>query len=243
MHIRASYYSPGSGGLDNREILITSKFFSEEGDTVNYGREITGYIEGTAIPWGETNYYTDTISYTNLNLPFLSFDSTFSETDNYFGALIYHSLDTTYSEPDWGYYSTILRQFSAGLGRVRYRTYTYNEFGSTQWTESLVYCYKAASDEEWGTPLTLSITDQFDGSDYHVFPNPSKGIINWEYEAHLSVPRKIEVIDLIGRVVFSKSDGISNNQIDLSHLLVGTYLLKLEFERGHLSKRIVLETN
>jgi hypothetical protein len=184
-------------------------------------------------------YSSDTTFVTSLNSFPEGIDTIFSNSELYNGRIINQRNETTETEVN---IETREWRYAEGLGETLYYFTSSTGMFSLFYIE-LVYFYKDETGEEWGTPLALSITDQIDGSEFRVFPNPSEGIINWDEQSNLGVPSKIVVFDLVGRVVFSKSDVISNNQIDLSDLPVGTYLLKLEFEKGYLTKRIVLQTN
>lgn len=60
--------------------------------------------------------------------------------------------------------------------------------------------------------------------DIEVFPNPAKNELNIKFKNTLS-KSEVHIFDLNGKQVATKK--IENNQIDLSELTIGTYLLKL----------------
>ncbi len=64
-----------------------------------------------------------------------------------------------------------------------------------------------------------------------VYPNPTKGILNFEFEKKLQ-NTLIKIIDLNGKTVLSKL--IQNNAIDLSHLAKGMYTFQLFNENNTL---------
>ena len=83
--------------------------------------------------------------------------------------------------------------------------------------------------------FTTGITEET-VSDYKVYPNPSEGIFNIEIpESEINKP--LTVMDLTGRVVLSKKTGNSFENINLSDLSAGIYILTID----HLSKKIVVE--
>ena len=67
-----------------------------------------------------------------------------------------------------------------------------------------------------------------------IYPNPSSGLININYE--LVVPAKVDisVYNLLGAVVYKQSEnkmtGASNDKMDLSSLSEGMYLLEFTFK-------------
>lgn len=60
--------------------------------------------------------------------------------------------------------------------------------------------------------------------DIEVFPNPAKNELNIRFRNNLT-KSEVHIFDMSGKQVVIKK--IENNQIDLSELIIGTYLLKL----------------
>ena len=56
-----------------------------------------------------------------------------------------------------------------------------------------------------------------------IYPNPTNTILNIE-NAENSI---IEIYDLLGRVVLFKNNIATNNQLNVSNLPIGTYLIKI----------------
>ncbi len=69
-----------------------------------------------------------------------------------------------------------------------------------------------------------------------VYPNPSSGILNVSSDA----PYRYRLIDLSGKLTM-RGNGASNNQIDLSLVEKGTYILTLEYAEQVVRHKIVLE--
>jgi hypothetical protein len=60
--------------------------------------------------------------------------------------------------------------------------------------------------------------------DIEVFPNPAKNELNIRFRTNLT-KSEVHIFDMSGKQVVIKK--IENNQIDISELIIGTYLLKL----------------
>lgn len=67
-------------------------------------------------------------------------------------------------------------------------------------------------------------TDSFSNKSFSVYPNPVKDILNINYNENIT---KIQVINLLGQEVITKSVNNTQNQIDMSGLVQGTYLIKV----------------
>lgn len=76
---------------------------------------------------------------------------------------------------------------------------------------------------------------------FQIFPNPSKGVFNIDYEPMFSSNVKLNIFDLTGRLVFKKDfEKQREIFIDLSNKSKGTYLLKLLVDNEYLQKIIVV---
>lgn len=60
--------------------------------------------------------------------------------------------------------------------------------------------------------------------DVEVFPNPARNELNIRFRTNSS-KSEVQIFDMSGKHVVMKK--IENNQIDISELIIGTYLLKL----------------
>jgi len=70
--------------------------------------------------------------------------------------------------------------------------------------------------------------------EYILYPNPSSNILNI---SDFNNKANITIFDLTGKVVVKKQ--ISENQINISNLLNGTYLIKIETANGIVTKKFV----
>ncbi len=82
---------------------------------------------------------------------------------------------------------------------------------------------------------TLS-NDSFTASALKVYPNPVKDILNISYQ---DTVKTIEVYNLIGQLVASKSINNNEGSIDLSELSQGSYMVKMQFENAVKSLKII----
>ncbi|NCG31209.1 MAG: T9SS type A sorting domain-containing protein, partial [Bacteroidetes bacterium] len=67
----------------------------------------------------------------------------------------------------------------------------------------------------------------------NIFPNPTDGIINLEVKGDLTDALDLAILDLSGRVVWSKASAVAPNglqSIDLSNHAAGTYFLRMTQE-------------
>jgi|GEM_PF-3529697 len=83
----------------------------------------------------------------------------------------------------------------------------------------------------------LSTNDINLGSFVKVYPNPARDVLRIDSELAYS---EISMINTLGQIVETK---IFNGQgyLDISHLIPGFYLLKIETERGQVTKKIVID--
>jgi hypothetical protein len=73
---------------------------------------------------------------------------------------------------------------------------------------------------------TLS-TPTFDADNFKAYPNPVKDILNVAYSASI---RNVNVTNLLGQELLSKTINANESQVDLSSLSIGTYLVKITTE-------------
>jgi hypothetical protein len=71
----------------------------------------------------------------------------------------------------------------------------------------------------------------------NIYPNPSTGMI---YVKGSELTRaNIQVIDMMGRIMYEENHSLTD-QIDLSDLKKGTYLLRIHTENGHVFSKTLL---
>jgi hypothetical protein len=98
-------------------------------------------------------------------------------------------------------------------GANYYRLKLMNTDGTTEYSEILVIENKISEDE------------------FSFYPNPSTGIVNYSFSSLRNEDIRIEVLDMLGRVVktenISVSAGKNTETLNISELNQGTYNLKI----------------
>jgi PKD repeat protein len=82
--------------------------------------------------------------------------------------------------------------------------------------------------------------------DVDVFPNPSSGLTNLIISSEQDNDCDIEVLDVLGKLVFSQpkqniKSGENQITLDLSHLNSGIYYLNVNTKLGFISKKLVIQ--
>lgn len=79
-------------------------------------------------------------------------------------------------------------------------------------------------------------TDMFAANKPKIYPNPSTGIVSFEHENIAS----IEVVDLTGKVLVSKTENITNS-LDLTNLNDGVYFVKINSNNKIVTEKIIIK--
>ena len=66
--------------------------------------------------------------------------------------------------------------------------------------------------------------NSFDNNNFLVYPNPVKNILNINHNENIS---KIQILNILGQEIITKLVNDKKNQIDMSSLVQGTYLVKI----------------
>jgi len=76
---------------------------------------------------------------------------------------------------------------------------------------------------------TLNISSLKENNELHIFPNPSKDVLQIQFSPASKNPIQIQIFDLSGRLVQSENlnRGLELYQISVAHLQVGSYLLQI----------------
>lgn len=93
--------------------------------------------------------------------------------------------------------------------------------------------YSASMDGLEG-PLTISLSGtatlgntQFDMTSFKAYPNPVKNVLNLSYSTEIS---SVEVYNMLGQKVLTKTLNVVQGQIDMSNLNAGNYMVKVTTE-------------
>jgi hypothetical protein len=84
------------------------------------------------------------------------------------------------------------------------------------------------------SPLTLN-------NNIVLYPNPSQGMIEFNFGKLYNHTFDVKVTDMTGKVVLMKEIGVVNNFIDLTPYSNGVYFLQITLENTTVTKRIILE--
>jgi len=82
-------------------------------------------------------------------------------------------------------------------------------------------------------PFTISVYDTnlattgFNTASFNVYPNPVTDVLNLSYTKNIS---NVEVYNLLGQQIMVKTVNHREDQLDMSHLTTGTYLVKVTAE-------------
>lgn len=80
--------------------------------------------------------------------------------------------------------------------------------------------------------------------DLSLYPNPTRDLLNFNFNSELDGAARIQVTDLTGKILMAKSfemhAGENQNLIQVNTLPQGTYLILLNSEQGTLSRRFVV---
>ena len=83
-------------------------------------------------------------------------------------------------------------------------------------------------------------TNEFSESNFTVYPNPTKGLIDISNDTDASIS-SVELSDINGRVVKRFSLGENESQINISEISQGIYLMKIISDKEIVTKKIVKE--
>lgn len=90
--------------------------------------------------------------------------------------------------------------------------------------------YKKGNDT-WGSPLDLTGMKEANvANSLHIFPNPASGLIRLQWDDLPASDLQLELVDLNGRTLVSKSVTEGKPEVDISALEPGLYIYKVRSE-------------
>lgn len=229
-HTKFFGISPGFGMSDKQNIEIIIKFYSDNMDTVYYGRHIEGNISTSDNP--DDAYYDDydTVFFANLEDVFIA-DSVF-EDNNYFNGrkTIYSD---HYDELEYTYTSSM---HTIGCGQV-YDEWDCNDPENSTYAEfELVYFKKG--DEEWGEEQVIVGTPEISKKQrLKIFPNPTTDYLNISCNDAIA-NSSILIFNTNGQLQLSKKLNAHNERISVSGLPSGVYLAQQIDSGGNIIARM-----
>ncbi|MEA3445356.1 MAG: T9SS type A sorting domain-containing protein [Bacteroidota bacterium] len=84
----------------------------------------------------------------------------------------------------------------------------------------------------------MNVDEYCFGDNIKIFPNPTKDNLNIIYPVNINVKR-IFLLDLQGREI--KQFEKSQNELDISGISAGQYFLRLETDKGPVTKKVMIE--
>jgi len=90
--------------------------------------------------------------------------------------------------------------------------------------------------ESFCISVTQLDTRDFSRNQFYVYPNPVTDVLNLGYTAPLT---QVEVFNIVGQKVFSKTPDAVSTEIDMSHLPAGTFLVKASSGRVSQTFKII----
>ena len=88
---------------------------------------------------------------------------------------------------------------------------------------------------------TLGTIEENQKETFTISPNPSKGIITIDL-AESANNAQLKVVDIVGRTVYtSKLNASKSQQINLSHLINGVYIISLETNKQTFTKKMIIK--
>jgi len=85
---------------------------------------------------------------------------------------------------------------------------------------------------------SLGVEDNVLNSQVNIYPNPVENILNIENNSYFTIT-SIHIYDSLGRLIVSENN--PTRQIDVSNLTSGLFLVKMETDRGIITKKIIKE--
>ncbi|MCW3084496.1 MAG: hypothetical protein JWP12_1862 [Bacteroidetes bacterium] len=220
----ASYYTDS----------VTSKHYSAVGDTVFYTFSYTKFTPSDCSPTPLNAHSSGTFSeyHTDLSSPATHYSTwscavvdTFYTSSTYCGKNVWdnHSIytgDSCFEEPLW---SSLLIE---GCGS--YISYHGGYGGEPHYSNVLTYYKKGGV--ACGTPTMLGIKEETIQADIHLYPNPSNGMMNFNYFITGASVGELAIYDLAGKEIihYKLEAGTGKNlKIDETMLCNGIYFYKM----------------
>ena len=96
--------------------------------------------------------------------------------------------------------------------------------------------------ETWKYQLSTGLDNNMSEESVTVFPNPASEWVQISFKAFSNPsPLYCEASDSTGRMIWSGSMNSGNESLDVSGWPKGIYVIQLQFERGTISKKLVVE--
>ncbi len=206
------------------DFLLAGAAIRDAHITADNGCVIMGYYNGTADEFPEKSWIVKVDSLGNQEW-----------------AKVYEHLDPYHDVSDHVLYDLELAEDGGYMCAGLHWEYDGSDFHQKLWLLKLDAC----GDEEWqGCEPIVGVEEVMVGDvnvqALHTWPNPvSESTLNYSTGAYLSVGSIVELIDLNGKVILSKSTSLPeiNGSIEVGQLDAGLYVLRVAGEQ----KRVLIE--
>lgn len=235
-HTREHASADFGGFHEYQNILITDKFYSAEGDTVFYARNVALYWAGSDNPDGSSTFFSDTIFYTDLDeLIHNGF------IDSVYTSEAYNGRKVNYNHSSPPPYQYFVDRFIEGCGGTYFKVHMQYDDISLHQRLELIYYRKGT--EEWGAPYYITAVET-PATEFRLkfFPNPSTDKIQVRLPNSNNKPGSGKIYSNTGRCVqvfdFAPQETLN---IDISHLGPGVYVLQLIADDASFGGRFMKE--
>lgn len=223
LHYQYSFNAPNYGESSYTNIEILDRYYSQANDTLFYVRDIAYQEISSGNPTWTFDFYIDTIWYSELDslINMGQIDSVYSNINLYNGRITnyWEHITTTFN---WN------KKFVIGCGRASFHNISSSAY--TDEYKELIYYKKG--EEEWGTPIIVSI-DKIGKLKQNVFayPNPAKNKFYIESPESLNKLKYLEIYSVNGMLVkYQEFENNYNSKIDIKNLKEGLYIIKIVSE-------------
>lgn len=101
--------------------------------------------------------------------------------------------------------------------------------------------FLAVNSANFSIESSLGTVEETQKEVFTISPNPSKGIITLDF-ADQTNNAQLKVVDMVGRAVFtSKLNASKSQQINLSHLTNGVYIISIETKEQTFTKKLIIK--
>ncbi len=88
------------------------------------------------------------------------------------------------------------------------------------------------------TAVTTLSTDEFSSASFRIYPNPAESEVNIELPSNINMA-SIEVFDILGKKIVSKTVTALNHTVDISNFKSGVYIINAKTEQDSQSIRFI----
>ena len=93
--------------------------------------------------------------------------------------------------------------------------------------------------------IITGIDEQSAGTNISIYPNPNKGSFTLTFTALQSNEAEIKVLDVLGKTVYYKKAGITQEhelkEIDLGKITTGIYIVQVKVGEKIINRKIIIE--